>query len=196
VGVLGRLARFHDASPGTGRLPGPTGPRLLSPNAPRSPWARPKHARLSRSRPSPPLLPPRRTTWLSFHSDFGSVSVALGVYPLCRTSTRLTPASRPAQPPLPLHPSLRPPPSIDLSVCFFLPLARSRAVLLDTSTLCAQSGHGRISECMYLISSVAELVDGNTKDYAESLVILLISFLILSKYYTNLLYLLRTCLSL
>lgn len=51
VGAHGRLACFHDASPGAGRPPGPTGPRLLSQHSSRS-YDR-GSARLSRSSASP-----------------------------------------------------------------------------------------------------------------------------------------------
>lgn len=51
VGAHGRLARFHDASPGAGRPPGPTGPRLFSQHSTRG-YDR-GSARLSRSSASP-----------------------------------------------------------------------------------------------------------------------------------------------
>lgn len=84
VGAHGRLARFHDASPGAGRPPGPTGPRLFSQHSTRG-YDR-GSARLSRSSASPLTpLPSRRATWLSFHSDSGSLSYLPHPSPLlCR----------------------------------------------------------------------------------------------------------------
>lgn len=118
VGTLGRLARFHDASPGAGDHQGQRDSRLLSQHSARG-YDR-GSARLSRSLPHHPSpLPPRRATWLSFHSDFGSFSFTLSLF----LSLSLPPASsasfspstwpaqakHPTQPPSLLHPLPRTP---------------------------------------------------------------------------------------
>lgn len=111
VGAHGRLARFHDASPGAGRPPGPTGPRLLSQHSTRG-YDR-GSAKLSRSSASPltAATPPGNLAvfpflfWLSLLST-SSVSLALPTWP--------APAGYPTQPPSLLHPLPRLPPSVGL----------------------------------------------------------------------------------
>lgn len=123
VGAHGRLARFHDASPGAGRPPGPTGPRLLSQHSTRG-YDR-GSARLSRSSASPltPATPSGNLAvfplrfWFSLLPT-SSVSLALPTWP--------APAGYPTQPPSLLHPLPRLPPTTDLlfpSGCRSLSLA-------------------------------------------------------------------------
>lgn len=111
VGAHGRLARFHDASPGAGRPPGPTGPRLLSQHSTRV-YDR-GSARLSRSSASP-LTPATLSGnlavfpfrfWLSL-LPARSVSLALPTWPAL--------AGYPTQPPSLLHPLPRLPPTVGL----------------------------------------------------------------------------------
>ncbi|TGZ52852.1 hypothetical protein DBV15_05182 [Temnothorax longispinosus] len=111
VGAHGRLARFHDASPGAGRPPGPTGPRLFSRHSTRG-YDR-GSARLSRSSPSPltPATPSGNLAvfpfrfWLSLLPT-SPVSLAPPTWP--------APAGYPTQPPSLLHPLPLLPPTDDL----------------------------------------------------------------------------------